>query len=167
MQPPICRARQEHGSAAVAARTSRAFLVCQGSALQVQVIERVPEPGELQVLIQVENEVAQNIHRLLGSLRPSRKHPLQSGECKSVSVRQADGFMMESRKTLVGALFAVGFNPAIGQLFGNPANVRLSNYVSQQVQFLEQLPALHVVRGVEPVGVYEEMTARHNASKEG
>src|SRR4051812_25900371 len=74
---------------------------------------------------------------------------------------------MVSGEALIATFFAIGFDAAISQLFGDPANVRLANCVAQQVEFLEQLPALHVVYGVEAVGVCEEMAAAYDAREKG
>src|SRR5579884_1306242 len=93
---------------------------------KVLVLERVPSPLQLQVGIQDQNEVPENIDRvLLGASLILRRHQVARTQQEDVAVGQAAGFMgievIQRAKTL-------GY-----QLLIDSGDVGLQNFVAFQV----------------------------------
>ena len=102
-------------------------------------IEPIPHPGNLEVFVEIDDQVAKHVHRQLRSLRPGGHHALHSGDHEGVSVRQSNRFVMKAGYALSAALMAIGVNAARLQLLGNAADVGFADDISCQIQFPQHL----------------------------
>ena len=74
-------------------------------AIDIQMVELIPHTRDLKIFVEVDDHVAQNVHRPLRSLGPGRHHSFQSGDDQRMAIRQADRFMMKARQTFLAARF--------------------------------------------------------------
>jgi hypothetical protein len=102
-------------------------------------IESIPYTGYLEIFVEVYDQIAQDIHGLLRSLRSGRHHSLQSSNNERMAIWQANRFMMKARYTLLATLAAIRVDAALGELFGYRAGVCLADYVPGQIHFVQQL----------------------------
>src|SRR5579864_266676 len=152
VQPAVGRRGEEDRGTAIAARAQFALLVAQRLAGDIHVVKRVPYPRHLKLQVQVDYQVSQHIHWVLGSLGAIWKHTFQAGYHQHVAVRQADGLVMKSRNTLLAVLHALGADAPARQLLRHAAGIRFAQGVAQQIHLSDHLPALNVVLGIRRLG---------------
>ena len=59
-------------------------------------IEAVPNGGDLEVFVEIDDQIPKNIDRHLRSLRPGGHHTFDAGDDQRVPVWQANCFVMET-----------------------------------------------------------------------
>src|SRR5579885_3382899 len=132
------------------------------------VVEGAPGPDHLEVLVQLHDDVANDIHRGRGALGSGGEDLFHVAESHGVAVGKADGFVVEGAEGADGGAHGAGGLSAHGhELFLNAGGVGFAERVAGQVDFAEDLLLGGGIGGVDAVGDDQDGAAGHDPGEQG
>ena len=161
MQPVVRGGCQENGRATAATYGTIALLLTESGPLHIEVVERIPNPFDLEVFIKIDKQGPDDVNWVVGTLAAFRKHSFQAGDGNGVAIRKANGVVMEARDALNAVRLTDRLNSIRLDLVGDSGDVGLPKDVADEIHLAQDLVA--AVLFVDAAGHNEETAAGEHA----